>query len=165
MSFKNVDIESAMRRLADRRIEEAMREGKFDNLQGAGKPLELEAIPAGEEARLAWWALRIFRQNDYTPEEVRWRKQVDSFRDEIAAATTERRVRALVEARNQLVRQINTLGTNALRTAVAPLTVETEVGKFRERQGLPSGRQCSNGACKCVNPGPAQYCRRCGALV
>ena len=35
MSFKNVDIESALRRLAERRIEEAMREGKFDNLAGA----------------------------------------------------------------------------------------------------------------------------------
>ncbi len=31
MSLKDIDIESALRRLADRRIEEAMREGKFTN--------------------------------------------------------------------------------------------------------------------------------------
>ena len=40
MSLKNVDITSALRRLADRRIEDAMKEGKFDNLSGAGKPLD-----------------------------------------------------------------------------------------------------------------------------
>ena len=42
MSLKHVDLESALRRLAEKRIEDAMREGKFDNLAGAGKPLDLE---------------------------------------------------------------------------------------------------------------------------
>jgi hypothetical protein len=84
MSFKKVDIESAMRRFADRRIEEAMREGKFDNLAGAGKPLDLEPMPTNEDARLVWWALRVLRQNDFTPDEVRWRKQLDGLRDSLA---------------------------------------------------------------------------------
>ncbi len=35
MSFKHLDVENALRRVADRKIEEAMREGKFDNLPGA----------------------------------------------------------------------------------------------------------------------------------
>jgi hypothetical protein len=55
VSLKNVDIECALRRIADRRIEEAMREGKFDNLPGAGKPLNLEPMPAEENARMTWW--------------------------------------------------------------------------------------------------------------
>ena len=38
--FKNALIESAMRRIAERRIEEAMRAGKFKNLKGAGKPID-----------------------------------------------------------------------------------------------------------------------------
>jgi hypothetical protein len=51
MSLKDVDLENAFRRLADRRIEEAMKEGKFDNLAGAGKPLDLEPMPAEERDR------------------------------------------------------------------------------------------------------------------
>src|SRR4051812_4053683 len=135
MSFKNVDIESAMRRLADRRIEEAMREGKFDNLPGAGKPLELEPMPANEDARLAWWALRVMRQQNFTPEEVQWRKQVDRLRTDIDSATTERRVNALVKAHNELIRQLNTLGTNAINIPMAPLSIEAELRKLRERLG------------------------------
>ncbi|MDW8263284.1 MAG: DUF1992 domain-containing protein, partial [Phycisphaerales bacterium] len=63
MLSRHLDVESVLRRVAERRIEEAMRAGKFDNLPGAGRPLELEPIPPGEEARLRWWALRILRQN------------------------------------------------------------------------------------------------------
>jgi hypothetical protein len=74
MSLKHVDIQSAMRRLTDKRIEEAMAAGKFDNLAGMGKPLELEPMPADENARLMWWSLRILRNNDIIPDEVRWRK-------------------------------------------------------------------------------------------
>src|ERR1700743_3658450 len=100
MSFKHIDLESAMSRLADRRIEEAMREGKFDNLPGFGKPLDLESIPANENARLTWWALRVLKQQNFTPEEVAWRKQIDELKDQLAAATTERRVVALVAQLN-----------------------------------------------------------------
>jgi hypothetical protein len=170
MSFKNVDIEGAMRRLADRRIEEAMREGKFDNLRGMGQPLDLEPMPADENARLAWWAIRTLRQNDFTPEEVRWRKQVDVFRDEIASASTERRVKALVAAHNHLVHQINTLGTNALNSPVAPVSLETELQNLSDRQAVATGYiiahppllVCKNGTCRCHNPGEARFCRRCG---
>jgi hypothetical protein len=55
MSLKDVDITWALRRLADRRIEDAMKEGKFDNLAGKGQPLDLEPMPAEENARLMWW--------------------------------------------------------------------------------------------------------------
>src|SRR6476659_5862391 len=116
MSLKHVDLESALRRLADRRIEEAMREGKFDNLAGAGKPLDLEPMPADENARLTWWALRILRQNDFTPHEVRWRKMVDGLKAELAGATSADRIKKLVSQINELVRKINTLGTNALKS-------------------------------------------------
>lgn len=170
MSFKNVDIEGAMRRLAERRIEEAMREGKFDNLRGMGLPLDLEPMPADENARLAWWAIRTLRQNDFTPEEVRWRKQIDVFREEIASASTERRVKALVAAHNHLVHQINTLGTNALNSPVAPLSLEAELQNLGHRLAAATGyinaRQpllvCRNETCRCHNLREARFCRRCG---
>ena len=175
MGLKDVDIEGALRRLADRKIEEAMRAGKFNNLAGAGKPLDLEPMPADENARLMWWALRIFKQNDLTPDEVRWRKQIDGLKDELAVATTEARVVALVRAINALVRQVNTLGTNALKTGVAPLDLEEEKLRLRGRLAsdhqahAPAGpqvqrwvRQCAQPACKSRNPASARFCRRCG---
>jgi hypothetical protein len=178
MGLKDVDIESALRRLADRKIEEAMRAGKFDNLPGAGKPLDLEPMPADENARLMWWALRIFKQNDFTPDEVRWRKQIDGLKDELAEATTEARVVALVRAINALARQLNTLGTNALKTGVAPVDLEEEKQRLLERiirRGAaqpPAGeqwkrwvRQCARHACKSRNPATATFCRRCGSKL
>ena len=59
MSLKDVDFDSAFRRLADKRVEEAIRDGKFDNLPGKGRPIDLEPLPANENARLLWWALKI----------------------------------------------------------------------------------------------------------
>ena len=63
--------------------------------------------------RLTWWCIRILRQNDFTPEEIRWRKLIDGLRGMLDEATSEGRVRELVGKINGLVRQINTLGTNA----------------------------------------------------
>ena len=57
---------------------------------------------------------RFLKQNDVIPEEIIWRKRIDGLKDELAQAMTELRVTALVNAINALVRQLNTLGTNAL---------------------------------------------------
>jgi hypothetical protein len=51
---KQLDIRAAMRRLAERRIDEAMQEGKFDNLPLRGKEINLDELPACEDERLAW---------------------------------------------------------------------------------------------------------------
>ena len=133
MSFKNVDIEAGLRRIADRRIEEAMREGKFSNLAGHGKPLDIEDMPAEEDARLMWWALRLMRQNDFTPDEVRWRKAVDLLRVKLDKAKSEPAVRAVVGEINALVHRINTLGTNALKAPFAPVSEADALARFRAR--------------------------------
>src|SRR3954452_23986545 len=118
MSLKDVEIGSALRRLADKRIEDAMKEGKFDNLAGMGQPLELEPMPADENVRMTWWAIRILRQNNFTPHEIRWRKIVDGLKAELAEARDEQRITKLVTQINEFIRKINTLATNALTTPV-----------------------------------------------
>ena len=135
MSFQNVDIEGGLRRVADRKIEQAMSEGKFDNLPGAGQPLNLEPMPAGENARLAWWALRILRQNDVIPDEVRYRKQIDELLARIANLPDESALPALVTRVNELVRQINTMGTTALHASVVLLDLDAERQRLRDRVG------------------------------
>jgi len=134
MSLKHVDIENAMRRLADRRIEEAMREGKFDNLRGAGEPLELDPAPAEENARMTWWCLRILKNNDYTPDEIRYRKSIDHLKGSLAAATSEARMRVLVDQLNSLIQKLNTLGTNAINLGIAPVCLDTELVRLQERE-------------------------------
>jgi hypothetical protein len=134
MSLKDVDLENAFRRLAERRIEEAMREGKFDNLPGMGKPLELEPMPAEENARMTWWALRILKNNDYTPDEIRYRKAIDHLKGALARADQEDGVRRIVAQINELVRKLNTMGTNAINLAIAPVDEQEAVERFRERR-------------------------------
>jgi len=133
MSLKNVDIESALRRLADRRIEDAMKEGKFDNLPGAGAPLELEPMPAEENARLMWWTLRILKQNNVTPHEVQWRKALDYLRAQLEHLTDESRLETVVKQINDLVHKLNTLGTNAINLAVVGVELEQERQRLRDR--------------------------------
>lgn len=135
MSLRTVDITSALRRMADRRIEEAMKDGKFDNLPGAGKPLDLEDMPADEDARLMWWALRLLKGNDFVPDEIRWRKQIAVMKLELARATEEQRVRTLCRDINDLVRKLNTLGTNAISSDVVGVDESAELEKRRARPG------------------------------
>src|SRR4051812_35391160 len=133
MGLKDVDFDAAFRRLADRRIEDAMKDGKFDNLAGAGKPLDLEPLPADENARMMWWALRIMRNNDFTPHEVRWRKRLDVLKEALHRLTDQSKLESLVEEINRLVREINTLGTNALNTGVAGVELHVERERLRDR--------------------------------
>jgi hypothetical protein len=135
MGLQHVDIGAALRRLADKRIEDAMKEGKFDNLQGAGKPIELEPMPAEENARLTWWALRILKNNDFTPDEIRWRKMIDYLKAKLDNARYEWEVAPLVKQVNDLVRKLNTLGTNAIRLGIAPVDEAEEIRRFRDRGG------------------------------
>jgi hypothetical protein len=133
MNLSHIDIEAAIRRLADRRIEEAMREGKFDNLPGMGQPIELEPMPADENARLVWWVIRLLKHNDFIPEEIRWHKAFERLRERVSALTDEARLPALVAQMNDLVHKINTLGTNALKVSVAPVDFEWERKRLRAR--------------------------------
>ena len=77
-----------------------MREGKFDNLPGAGKPLDLEPMPADENARMTWWMLRILKNNDFTPDEVHWRRQIDRLKDELDSGDDRAARRGAGEARS-----------------------------------------------------------------
>lgn len=137
MPLRNIDITAAIRRVAERRIEDAMREGKFDNLAGAGKPLDLEPMPTDENARQTWWALRILRNNDFIPDEVRWRKSIDYLRHRLDTLADEDRLSPPVNQFNELVHRINTLGTNALNCNIAPLDLETQRASLRRRLASP----------------------------
>lgn len=65
--------------IAEERIREAQRKGDFDNLEGRGRPLELEddsMIP--QELRMAYKALK---NGGYLPPEVQLRKDINTALD------------------------------------------------------------------------------------
>lgn len=134
MALHDIDFGGIFRRMVDRRVEEAMEEGKFDNLPGAGAPLELEPMPADENARMTWWAIRLLRQADVVPDEIKWRKAVDHLTERLERATDEAQATKLVQQINDLVHRLNTLGTNALNTGLAKLDLEAELAKVRMRK-------------------------------
>jgi hypothetical protein len=82
--------------LAEARIEEAIAAGAFDDLPGAGRPLELEddrLVP--EELRAAY---RMLKRAGFVPPEVEARKEVSSLVTLIATLDDEpERRRALVK--------------------------------------------------------------------
>jgi hypothetical protein len=111
-----------------------MKEGKFDNLPGKGEDIVIDEPPTNENARMLWWALKIMKQNDYVPDEVRWRKALDHLRGAIYRLTDESKLEDMVAKANDLVRKLNTLGTNAIDLAVAPIDLEAERADLRARQ-------------------------------
>lgn len=73
--------------IAEQRIREACERGMFDDLPGAGKPLELEDdshIP--EDLRMAY---KLLKNAGYVPEEVQDRKEAQSLVEALEACTDE----------------------------------------------------------------------------
>jgi Domain of unknown function (DUF1992) len=63
--------------LAEERITEALRQGQFDRLEGAGKPLELDDDPLiPEELRIAH---RILKNAGYLPPELERLREIRSL--------------------------------------------------------------------------------------
>ncbi len=128
----------ARRSLVERRIQEAMDRGDFDNLAGAGQPLHLDEPPPVNSD--LWWALRILKQANFVPDEVRWRKQIDNLRARMHAAADEDGLRRTIRALNALILKLNTMGTNRIPTTLTPFDEEKVVAEWRARLNVDPGR-------------------------
>ena len=94
----------SLRSIAEARIREAIEQGVFDNLPGAGKPLDLEEyFNTPEDLRMAF---SILKNAHCTPPEVEMLKEVSRLQQAIAeasdAATRKQLRRTLVLRRIQL---------------------------------------------------------------
>lgn len=91
-------------RIAERRIRDAMAQGEFDNLPGAGKPLNLEDyFSTPEDLRMAF---SILKNANCAPAEVELLNDIARLQRAIAetadAATAQELRRALVDRQTQL---------------------------------------------------------------
>ncbi len=65
-------------KVIEERIRKAQREGAFDDLPGAGKPLAKEDMNIPEDIRLAY---RILKNADCIPPELELRKEIRSTQE------------------------------------------------------------------------------------
>ena len=71
--------------LAERQILKAQAEGQFDNLRGAGKPLNMDDDAGSSDAI----GFRIMAEAGALPREIELRKAVEAQTAKLRAATTE----------------------------------------------------------------------------
>ena len=84
----------------DRAIREATERGEFDNLPGAGKPLNLRNTGDPD-----WWLKDLVeREGISVGGAVSLRREADSFPESLADLPTEQAVRAVLEDFNQRVK-------------------------------------------------------------
>lgn len=90
-------------KIAERKIAEAMEEGAFEGLKGAGKPLVLEDeshVP--EDLRLAF---RVLKNAGFLPPELELKKEITALRDLIVTIDDEKeRLRKIRELNFKLMK-------------------------------------------------------------
>jgi len=76
-----MSIESAIEQM----IQQAMARSEFDNLEGKGKPLNLDDyFNTPEDVRMGF---SILKSNDFVPEEVERLKEIAELRERLKAAS------------------------------------------------------------------------------
>jgi hypothetical protein len=85
-------------------VNRARKEGAFDDLEGFGKPLNIdEDLVYNPEKRLH----KVMKDNNVLPNWVKLGKEIDVLKDELKSYTVEYNIKKTVEAINQKVFQHN----------------------------------------------------------
>jgi Domain of unknown function (DUF1992) len=121
----------------DRQIREAQDNGAFDDLAGRGRPLPGLDRPRDPE----WWTKSLMAREgiSHLPTTLRVRKELEDALHEIAGATDEASVRAIVTAINGRIRETNRLASSGPPSNLMPLDEERVVRTWND------GRQAETG--------------------
>ena len=89
--FNRMSIESSI----EKQIQKAIAEGMFDNLEGAGKPLNLDAyFAAPEDVRMGY---SILKSNEFVPEEVERLREIGELKEKLKNCTEAEEKRKLTK--------------------------------------------------------------------
>ena len=113
----------------DRQIREAMERGEFDNLPGAGKPLELDS---SED----WWIkakIKAENLDAVLPGPLALRREVEGITDAVADCRSEAEVRERCEALNERIRDYYRRPETGRRIIVRLVDVDAVVAGWRPR--------------------------------
>ena len=106
-------------KIAEKKIKEALKNGQFDDLPGAGKPLKMEDdsnIP--EDLRLAY---KILKNADCLPPELQLKKDIRQMEDMLESIPDEKEKYRQIKRINYKVMQLNMMGHKS------PLLEEKEI--------------------------------------
>jgi len=98
---------SGFTKLVEQRIQAAQRNGEFEDLQGAGKPIEFEddsSIP--EDLRMAY---KMLKNADCTPPEVELKKQILKTEDLLSGMQGSQEKYKAIKKLNYLIMKMNCL--------------------------------------------------------
>lgn len=116
----------------DRQIREAQERGQFDNLAGAGRPIEGLDRPHDE----MWWVRQLLKREQlaFTPTTLALRKAVDDLEARVAQETSEAAVREVVAELNSRIADANARAASGPASNLMPLDVEDVVRTWKAQQ-------------------------------
>jgi hypothetical protein len=117
----------------ERQIRAATERGEFDNLPGAGKPIEDLDKPHDE----LWWVKQKLRRENfsYLPPTIALRKEAEEALVAATQAGSEAEARRIVAAINAKILDGNRKAASGPPLNLAPFDVEQVVRAWHERQG------------------------------
>jgi len=89
----------SLEKVLEEQIQRAIAEGKFENLRGAGKPLNLDDYFAAPEDLRAGYTL--LKNNDFVPPEIELLKEIGILREKIKTSEDEAEKKALNKNLNE----------------------------------------------------------------
>jgi hypothetical protein len=89
----------SLEKVLEEQIQRAMSEGKFDNLKGAGKPLNLDDYFATPEDIRAGYTL--LKNNEFVPPEIELLREIGILREKIKESTDENEKKILNKNLNE----------------------------------------------------------------
>lgn len=89
----------SLEKVLEEQIQRAIAEGKFDNLRGAGKPLNLDDyFAAPEDIRVGY---TLLKNNDFVPQEVELLKDIGTIKEKLKNCTDEAEKKILIKNLNE----------------------------------------------------------------
>jgi DnaJ-like protein len=111
-------------KIVEERIRRSLKNGEFDNLAGAGKPLEIEDISRiPEDLRLAY---KMLKNADCVPPEIEIKKEIHSTEALLENLTDEKQKYKTLKKLNYLILKLNSLRTGAVKFDI-PQMYEAQV--------------------------------------
>lgn len=123
----------------EQQIRQAQRAGEFDDLPGAGKPLER----LSEARDPLWWAKSWVRREGLSvvPPELELRKQVEKAFEKIETMRSEKAVRKLLSELNAEIGKRNATVTSGPATSIAQIDIGQAVEAWSlRRAGLAESK-------------------------
>ncbi len=123
----------------DRQIREAQQRGAFDDLPGAGKPIEGLDDPDPD-----WWAKRLIERERLTmplPTSLALRKEREGIRETLGSERSEQAVRDIVTDLNARIVNARRRAVGGPPVVVRTVDIETALADWREDRAAAEVRR------------------------